>query len=172
MALRAQALTVRRVLGFALCFTLLQLTWQAASDGAAGDVVTYHASAVPAAAAINLITPGIGAYAFYDRVWAPGGGIRILNGCEGVEILFLLVAALAVTPVSARRRLVGLLIGIAFVFVLNQVRLVTLFYAFRESPGLFNTLHSLVMPILMVIGVLCYFQLWFAWRPGNAASLR
>lgn len=68
---------------------------------------------------VNLITLDVSAVAVGTRIRAPGGGINILNGCEGVEVLFLLVAALCAFPMPLRRRLVTLGAGVAFVFVIN-----------------------------------------------------
>lgn len=46
--------------------------------------------------------------------------------------------------------------------MVNQARILTLFYAFRSSPSLFDALHATVTPIAVVIPVCCYFYAWLA----------
>jgi exosortase/archaeosortase family protein len=56
-----------------------------------------------------------------NQLRAPGGGINVMKGCEGTEIMFMLVAAFSAVVMPWRRRLAGLGIGILMVFCLNQV---------------------------------------------------
>jgi exosortase/archaeosortase family protein len=94
---------------------------------------------------------------------APGGGLNILNGCEGMEALFLLSAAFAVVPLPWRQRLTGLVLGIAIVFVVNQVRILLLFYGYRESPAWFEALHTTITPIGVVLVISAYFYAWLVY---------
>lgn len=100
---------------------------------------------------------------------APGGGIQILNGCDGTEVWFLLVAALLVFPFGWTRRWVGLLLGTIWVFGLNQMRLLALFYAFRQDPALFNQLHGVVAPMVLILAILGFVVALKQWEPGRAA---
>lgn len=43
------------------------------------------------------------------------------------------------------------------VFGLNQVRLLALFYSYRENRTLFDQLHGLVMPLLLVVAAIGLF---------------
>jgi hypothetical protein len=44
----------------------------------------------PASIWIGFLTPDIGAQAVGYSIKAPGGGMNIINGCEGLDVLFLL----------------------------------------------------------------------------------
>ncbi|MFX7938312.1 hypothetical protein ABTK47_19515, partial [Acinetobacter baumannii] len=80
--------------------------------------IIHSVTTVTAVHLIHFFTPSIQAQALGSRIAAPGGGINILNGCEGTEVLFLLIAALLAYPFLWRSRLLGLVGGTLLVFVL------------------------------------------------------
>jgi len=122
--------------------------------------VVHDATVRPAAWLVNLLTPDVQAKAVKFSLRAPGGGLNILNGCEGLDALFLLIAAFLVAPLSWRSRLVGLAFGVPFVFVVNQARILGLFYAYRADRTLFDPLHGMVAPIVVVLLVAFYYYVW------------
>ncbi|MFN0316682.1 MAG: exosortase/archaeosortase family protein, partial [Burkholderiales bacterium] len=91
------------------------------------------------------------------------------NGCEGTEVMFLLLAAFAAVPMAWRDRFIGLAIGIAGVFVLNQARILALFYAFRTNRALFDSLHTLILPAVLVAAVALYFHAFIRSRGARLA---
>lgn len=149
-----------RAAAFILIFMALQTGWEAARGSWIERLWVHHLTVRTATVAINLLTPGVHAVPKGARIVAPGGGLNVLFGCEGTDAVFLLTAALLVFPMSLRARLVGLAAGLAWVFVLNQVRIVALFYAFRSDAGLFDLLHTTAAPLLMVVLTGLFFHLW------------
>jgi exosortase family protein XrtM len=149
----------------------LQWIWQSVQGGDIERFVIHNATVAPAAFLVNLLTPMIQARAVEFTLQAPGGGINILNGCEGLDALFLLVSAFAVASLTWRARVIGLLSGVVVVFVVNQARILVLFYAYRASPELFNPLHAMVAPIAVVLLVCAYFYgcLFLAGRNAKSA---
>ncbi len=145
------------LLGFILAFLALQGAWTACRDTWVERLVIHQATVRPAVAAIRLLTPQVLARPVQAAIEAPGGGLRILNGCEGTEIMFLLAAAFVAVPLSPRRWIPGLALGLTGIFLLNQARILILFYAFRADRALFDTLHTLVLPLLLVALVALYF---------------
>jgi exosortase/archaeosortase family protein len=148
---------MRRLLPFVLSFAALQGLWQLARGGAVEFLVVHHFTVQPAVALINWLTPDAHAQALRFSIAAIGGGLNILNGCEGIEAFFLLLSAFLVAPLPWRARLLGLFGGFCFVFLINQARILLLFYAYRINRAWFDPLHSLVMPLLVVILVCAYF---------------
>lgn len=156
---------------FLLIFTALMLGWNALRGGSIERLVVHDATVRPATYFANLLTPGLHAQAVNSSIRAPGGGLNILNGCEGVDALFLLMAAFLVAPLRLRARVAGLLLGIALLYATNQARILLLFYAYRRDPGLFATLHGTVTPILMVLAIAAYFYVWlYRHAPSPAAA--
>jgi exosortase/archaeosortase family protein len=149
-----------RVIAFAATFSILQFGWQALRGSAVEYAVIHRATVQPAAFLINRFTPDVHAHAVEFSIHAPGGGLNVLNGCEGLESLFLLGAAFVVAPLSVRSRLVGFALGSFVVFAVNQARILVLFYAYRYNHELFYSLHATVMPIAVVFCLAAFFYFW------------
>lgn len=161
-------LLVRAALFLAL-FALMQSLYAGARGTWVERLVIDHMTVRTAVALIDAFDPAVGVEAVGSRLRAPGGGINVLNGCEGIDVVFLLASALLVGPLSWRHRLTGLLIGGSLVFVLNQARVLALFYAFRSDKALFDLLHGIVAPLLLVVATGAFFAVWLA-RHGKAAA--
>lgn len=141
---------------FLLCMYGLQWAWGLARGSSIERIVIEQATVGTTAALIQCVDPELHVVPQGARLLAPGGGLNVYNGCEGTELLFLLVAALLAYPFSWRWRLTGLGAGLLFVFVLNQVRLLLLFYSFRTDRQLFAQLHGLVAPLLLMALTLAF----------------
>jgi exosortase/archaeosortase family protein len=145
---------------FLAVFFVLQMGYGASRGSAFEQFVIGDLTVVPAAALIKRLTPSIPVRALGNQLLAPGGGITVLKGCEGTEVMFMLAAAFAAVVMPWRRRLAGLGLGLLLVFCLNQLRLVTLFYVHRSDSSLFGLLHGTVAPIVLVIAVALYVFWW------------
>lgn len=141
---------------FLLALMVLQWGWSSLRGSAAERAVIDVATVGTAVALVNRLTPEIEVRANGSRIQASGGGINVLNGCEGTEVLFLLWAALLAAPLSWRWRLQGAVLGGVWVFALNQARLLALFYSYRDDRALFNLLHGLVAPGVLVAATLLF----------------
>lgn len=158
VAEKAQRPLWRVVLTFVCVFFMAQYAWNAAKGGVVEWVVIHSGTVVPAAAMVNLITPQIGAEAHGASIKASGGGLNILNGCDGMEVMFLVVAAFLAVRMDWKPRLLGLALGIGLVFVLNQARILALFYAFRTDRDLFDVLHTTILPVVLVsVVAICFY---------------
>ncbi|MCH8180649.1 MAG: exosortase/archaeosortase family protein [Proteobacteria bacterium] len=146
----------RLALVFLLTLGALQWGWASLRGTPAERLVIDQATVGTAAALVRWVTPEVAAQARGSRIQAPGGGINVLNGCEGTEVLFLLWAALLAAPLSWRWRVQGALLGALWVFALNQLRLLALFYSYRDDRALFNLLHGLVAPGALVAAALVF----------------
>jgi exosortase/archaeosortase family protein len=157
---------------FTVLFIALQVAWIAARGSGFERWLIEDVSVRSSVTLIQVLTPDIGATAHGPSIIAPGTRLNVLNGCEGTEILIPLIAALLAYPLARRTRIIGLLAGTAWVFALNQARMLGLFYAFRDDPVLFGHLHGLVTPLLLILGVLVFFFGVLTWDRRLPASSR
>jgi exosortase/archaeosortase family protein len=157
---------------FMIVFSSLQLIWQLKSDSTASRYFIEGTVVVPAAYLANRLTPHFGAHAAGSHLLAPGGGLNIVNGCDGMETLFLLLAGFAAAPIRWRDRLRGIFWGVPLVYGLNQVRVLALFYAQLGDPELFDLLHAFIAPVIMVLAIAGYYYVRIAraLHPPPAAS--
>jgi exosortase/archaeosortase family protein len=117
---------------------------------------------------IDTIWPEVGVEARGHRLVAPTGRLNILNGCEGLETLFLLLAAFAAYPFSWRSRLLGMALGLGLVFVLNQARIILLWQIWTVDRNLFGLMHGTLLPLALVVICLIFFLSFLArFAPTN-----
>lgn len=119
---------------------------------------------------IGWISPEVGIQSSGTHLSAFGGGINIADGCTGLEVMFMLMSAIVIAPLNRRGKLWGLLLGIPYIFMLNQLRLIALFYSFRLNKPLFLTLHSTVAPILLTALTVLFFAYWLSLHQQYADS--
>lgn len=145
---------------FAACFALMQHLYASAAGTTLETFIVNHLTVGTAAAILDWADPTLGVTARGSRLTAPGGGINVLNGCEGTDVAFLLLSAFLVAPVPWRRRLSGVAVGLALLFVLNQVRVIALFHTVRSAREWFDVLHGTVAPLVLVAATGAFFALW------------
>jgi len=105
----------------------------------------------PAVALLAWLDPGLQAHAEGARVVVRGGAMQVLHGCEGTDLALLSASAMLAAPLAWRWRLAGLAVMLVAVFVLNQARLLVLLKAHLSMPQHFDSLHSLWLPLVMVL---------------------
>lgn len=91
---------------------------------------------------------------------SPGFAVDIKNGCNGVEAMLLIVAAIFAFPASGLSRLSGILAGSVAIQVLNFVRIVSLFLLGKYYPAVFQVFHTGVWQILIILIGVGIFLLW------------
>jgi exosortase/archaeosortase family protein len=159
-----------RIAAFLAVFALLHALWTWGRGGWLERLWIEDMTVRSAIAVLGVFSPSINATASGSRIVAAGGGLNILQGCEGVEVVFMLMAAFVAFPAPLRVRLLGIGAGVVFVFVLNQVRILALFYAFRNDRQIFDFLHTTGAPLVLVALTGLYFQVW-VWRAKRLQRL-
>ncbi len=154
---------VRFTLVFLLVFFVLQYGYSACRDTAFERLVIDVATVRPSVSIINLIEPREQAQATGHRIVSPLGGLSVLNGCEGTESIFLLLAAIIAFNGSWKYKLKGALLGTLFVYALNQGRIVSLYFTAHYDRHWFDLLHGYIAPTLIIV-LGCVFFLWWAGR--------
>lgn len=125
----------------------------------------------PAAAILSALTPEIGVQVQGARLTAPGGGISVRNGCEGLDCYLLITSAFLVAPLSWRGKALGWLLGIGLAWLLNMARVVALFYSFRADRVWFDMIHGTLAPIVIVAVLAGFFAVWLGrWPPPATAA--
>jgi archaeosortase B (VPXXXP-CTERM-specific) len=85
---------------------------------------------------------------------------QIVDLCTAIMPMLIFTAAVIAYPSKIKEKLFGLLIGLAGIFIVNQIRLVSLFYIGIYAPGIFETAHLLVWQSLMILLAI---GLWLIW---------
>ena len=122
---------------------------------------------------VNLVT------LFDDRVVAVGKVIRSLDngfavsieaGCNGVEAMIVLAAAIFAFPAPWKRKLAGFVIGTVAIQALNIVRIISLFYIGQWNMQVFEWAHLYIWQALIMLDVLIVFLLWLRMLPARRTT--
>ncbi len=114
---------------------------------------------------INLL--GVDAESFGTVIRESAFAVDIKRGCDGVVASILLVSACLAYPLSWRNRLVGTLLGYALIFVLNMIRIVSLFLIGLEgSAGLFDFFHTYVSQFVVIAITMVFWVFWAGRQPA------
>lgn len=103
------------------------------------------------------------------RIRSSGFAVDVKNGCNGVEAMLILVAAILAFPAPWGRRLAGLAAGIAVIQLLNLVRVVSLFWLGVHHREVFETFHTAVWQTALILVAVAVFILWSRRAGGRAA---
>lgn len=93
---------------------------------------------------------------------APGFGVNIENGCNGIEAMLLVIAAIGAFPAGIMSRISGILVGGVLIQLLNFIRIVSLFLLGRYHENIFQLFHTAVWQILIVLAGVGIFLIWSA----------
>jgi exosortase/archaeosortase family protein len=111
---------------------------------------------------LSWFDPAVGSsenYLLYD-------GLRrlvVVEGCDGVTFVVLILAAVLPFPASRRHKLIGLALLIPAVLLLNWVRLVILAVINFYFTASFDFVHVYLFQPLMIAATLIIFFLWMTW---------
>ncbi|MDJ0657622.1 MAG: exosortase H [Xanthomonadales bacterium] len=112
--------------------------------------------------------------AFDDNVAASGKVIRstvngfavsIEAGCNGVEAVIILFAAIFAFPAPFRYQLLGFGIGFIAIQSLNLVRIISLFYLGQWSMTAFKWFHLYLWQALIILDALVVWLVWLRYLP-------
>lgn len=92
--------------------------------------------------------------------------ISIEAGCNGIEAMIVLLAAILAFPSSWTYKLLGLLWGFIAIQGINLVRIVSLFYLGQWNYTWFEWAHLYIWQALIMLDALIVFLIWVRYLPS------
>lgn len=89
--------------------------------------------------------------------------VDVENGCNGIEAIILLIAAIAAFPAGWRQKLIGIVGGFFVVEVLNTFRVAMLFWLGEHFRRFFQLFHVAVWQSIIILLTVGLFLLW-SWK--------
>ncbi len=120
------------------------------------NVYAYLSSGV-----LNLF--GYNTTVLYDTIRSSQFSVGIRKGCDALEPMALLVAGIIAFPSSIKQKSTGLVIGLLFIFLLNIVRIVTLFLTGVYRPQFFEVMHIEVWQVIFIVAGIGFWFIWVRW---------
>lgn len=152
-------------------FAFFQLGYQQLKGSVVSQSVVSVLAVLPSVAVINTLAPGEKVMAQDNRLVSPRVRLSVLDGCEGTETIFLLFAALLAYRTGWRQTLIGMGLGIGLVFVLNTLRITSLYFSLRYYRSWFDALHGLIWPVVIILALGLYFLWWSSPSRSQADAL-
>ena len=120
------------------------------------EVITHGAAGL-----LSVFESGVGADGTVMR--ASRFALDVRNGCNGLEAVILLAAAIFAFPATLRSRLVGVFAASVGIELLNLVRLSSLFWLGEHNRRIFDFVHVAVWQTLIILAAISIFLLW-SWK--------
>jgi exosortase H (IPTLxxWG-CTERM-specific) len=89
-----------------------------------------------------------------------GFAMEVIDGCNGDDVAVLLWAAILAYPASWSQKGKGLLAGTAAIYVINFLRIISLFYLGQYDRQWFDFAHLYVWESVFVLLTLTIFWMW------------
>jgi exosortase/archaeosortase family protein len=112
------------------------------------------------------------ASAIDNAVVSPRFILVVSEGCDALLPYWVFGAAVLASPVSFAPRLVGLLGGAALLLLVNQLRIVSLYFTGVHAPAAFELMHVEVWQPLYIFFAITLWFLWAFWGAQLAANRR
>jgi exosortase H (IPTLxxWG-CTERM-specific) len=121
---------------------------------------------------IQLFDDNVIATANVIRDKSTGFGVRIERGCNGVEALIILFAAIFAFPAPLKNKLIGFAVGFVAIQGLNLVRIVSLFYLGQWNQVAFEWFHLYLWQALIILDALVVWLVWLRTLPRARARVQ
>lgn len=87
-------------------------------------------------------------------------GITVVTACTGLFTTGLFLIAVIAYPTGWRSKLLGAGLGVASIFLVNVVRLVSLYYIGVHLPGFLDPAHQLIWQSVLIVFAVALWLLW------------
>jgi exosortase family protein XrtM len=157
--IKSNAREIRFFIAFILIFFVLQTAYYFARPYTTPYLVDALTTSV-SSRIINLITPHEKTFVQDGAITDGAFNVEVRRGCEGVEGMLLLIAAILAFPAGLGAKLTGMLGGVLFIYVFNLARIIGLYYVVKYRPALFDMMHIYVGQIIIIFVALIIFIIW------------
>lgn len=153
---------IRFVLYFILLFLALQIAHYSIRSYTS-PLLVHTLNAEASSGIINFITPWEKSFSRGDLIGSGGFTIRIAQGCEGIEVILLLTAALCAFSMGIKQKIGGVLAGSLILYVANLARIVALYYTLKYRPDMFDLAHVYIGQTFIVFVGILFFMAWITY---------
>jgi archaeosortase B (VPXXXP-CTERM-specific) len=107
---------------------------------------------------LNVV--GITAEVSGKLIFMDNFSIEVIGECTGLFEMLIFLAALIAYPANYKKKLLGLILGIPFIYVINIIRMAFISVVANWSPKTFDFLHVYFWQVAMIFIILAAWILW------------
>lgn len=86
--------------------------------------------------------------------------INVVDGCNGIYATAILISGVVAYPSKLSQKAIGVLLGFTAVFLMNLVRVISLFYMGLHFPDIFQEVHVYVWQPIIIIWAIIVWDFW------------
>jgi exosortase H (IPTLxxWG-CTERM-specific) len=146
------------VLGFAVLMILFYIFWLSEYSQKSFQLDIVSVNAKISSFFLNIL--GMKTTTQVGTITSPNFSVSIARGCDAVEAMALFASALLAFPSKWLPKIIGLFAGVAILFSLNIVRIMSLFLTGLYYPKAFEFMHVEVWQVLFILFAV---GLWIFW---------
>jgi len=94
-----------------------------------------------------------------------GFGVRIERGCNGLEAVIILFAAIFAFPAPFKNKMIGFVAGFFAIQLLNLVRIISLYYLGQWNYAAFEWFHLYLWQALIILDAMVVWLIWLRTLP-------
>ena len=94
---------------------------------------------------------------------SPAYSLSIKKGCDSIAPIMLVVTGVLLFPAEWKKKIIGIGIGIGALFLLNLIRIISLYYIGIHAPDLFEFMHVEFWQVVFIGLAILYFFYWLNW---------
>lgn len=91
--------------------------------------------------------------------------VQIAAGCNGVEAVIVLFAAIFAFPSKFIHKIYGFVLGFFGIQILNVVRIISLYYLLQWDKNWFDWFHLYLWQALIILDALIVWLVWLRYLP-------
>jgi exosortase family protein XrtM len=156
--------TFRQELRFTFWFLLilaaLNYGYYLLAGTAVESFILTAMTADPSALIINFLTPSEHVVVEGTQLTSRAVAFSVVSGCEGMGGILLIISAVCAANVPISAKLKGLLFGVSFIYLVNILRIVCLYYVIRHCFTVFNFAHYFVGQTVVIVLGCFFFVVW------------
>jgi len=145
---------------FAMGYALLEWLYFLIPDPILQDLIHHYCIVQPCADILTHFAPQEGVRVMQGMLVSHSATLSIVRGCDGSGVIFLLASAILAFPTGWRGKLYGVLGAVVMVYVLNQARLIGLYYIAAYHMDWFLLVHTYILPMVFILVGVIFFAYW------------
>ena len=159
--IQKKSLELRFLLFFLVSYAIFHSAYFMVPDSFLRDVVFHHGIVAMSQSVIDFAAPGEHVTAVNNKLLSPKAALEVVRGCDGSGALFLILSAILAFSATVKRKFLGVVLGVALIYGLNQIRIIALYFIIAYQREWFLPIHTYFAPTLIVI-ISCIFFAWWA----------
>ncbi len=118
---------------------------------------------------IKLFDDDVLAYGKIISSTVNGFAVSIEPGCNGVEAVIILFAAIFSFPATFKQKMIGFALGFVAIQALNLVRIISLFYMGQWNMVWFEWFHLYLWQALIILDAMVVWMIWLRYLQKSRA---